>query len=251
LGRRAIGLGLLLLAAVADRALAQADYPSKPVSFVVPFAPGGLNDMLARLLSQRLEQRLGKPFIIENRPGASGVTATVAVAKSAPDGHTIMTASSTLMAFNVTVRKNLPYDPRRDLTPLALLSRSPFVLVVNPALPVHSVADLVRLAKERPGQLAIGTPGSGTFHHLNAELFKSMFGLDLIHVPYKGALPALTDLAGGHTSFMFADVPPACRSCRSEKSGRSASPRRSASRRCPTSRHSPRWACRATMPPRG
>jgi len=120
-----------------------------------------------------------------------------------------MMASSTLLALNVTVHKNLPYDPRKDLTPVSLLARVPFVLVVNPDLPVHSVADLVRLAKDKPGQIAFGTPGPGTFHHLNAEMFKSIFGLDLIHVPYKGALPALTDLAGGHIQMMFSDVPPA------------------------------------------
>ena len=118
-------------------------------------------------------------------------------------------ASSTLLATNVTFRKNLPYDPRKDMTPLALLARVPYVLVVNPSLPVHSVDDLVKLAKARPGQLSFGTPGPGTFHHLNAELLKTMFGLDLIHVPYKGTAPALNDLAGGHISFMFCDLPPA------------------------------------------
>jgi tripartite-type tricarboxylate transporter receptor subunit TctC len=109
----------------------------------------------------------------------------------------------------VSVRRNLPYDPRRDLTPIALLARVPFVLVVNPALPINSVADLVKLAKDKPGSIAFGTPGPGTFHHLNAEMFKGMFGLDLVHVPYKGSAPALSDLAGGHIQMMFCDVPPA------------------------------------------
>jgi tripartite-type tricarboxylate transporter receptor subunit TctC len=118
-------------------------------------------------------------------------------------------ASSTVLAINVTVRKNLAYDPRKDLTPIALLARVPFVLLVNPDLPVRSVADLVRLAKEKPGQLSFGTPGPGTFHHLNAELFKGIFGVDLVHVPYKGSAPALADLAGGHIQMMFCDVPPA------------------------------------------
>jgi tripartite-type tricarboxylate transporter receptor subunit TctC len=198
-----------LMAVVAPAAAQSVDYPVKPVTFIVPFAPGGVTDIFARLLGRNLEQRLGKPFVIENRPGGGGVTAAVAVAHAPPDGHTLMMASSTLLALAVTVRKNLPYDPRTDLTPIALLARVPFVLVVNPSLPVHSVADLVRLAREKPGQLAYGTPGPGTFHHLNAELFKSQFGLDLIHVPYKGALPALNDLIGGHIAFMFSDVPPA------------------------------------------
>jgi tripartite-type tricarboxylate transporter receptor subunit TctC len=147
--------------------------------------------------------------VVENRPGGGGITAAAAVANATPDGYTIMMASSTVLAINVTVRKSLPYDPRTALTPIALLARVPFVLVVNPELPIHSVADLVKLAKEKPGQIAFGTPGPGTFHHLNAEMFKSIFGLDLVHVPYKGSAPALNDLVGGHIQMMFCDVPPA------------------------------------------
>ncbi|MGA7487114.1 MAG: tripartite tricarboxylate transporter substrate binding protein [Xanthobacteraceae bacterium] len=205
---------LMLLALVSGattgRALAQAsDYPNRPVTFIVPFAPGGVTSLFARVLGQKLEQRLGKPFVVENRPGGGGVTAAAAVAHATPDGYTIMMASSTVLAINVSVRKNLPYDPRTELTPIALLARVPFVLVVNPALPIHSVADLVQLAKDKPGQIAFGTPGPGTFHHLNAEMFKSIFGLDLVHVPYKGSAPALNDLVGGHIQMMFCDVPPA------------------------------------------
>jgi tripartite-type tricarboxylate transporter receptor subunit TctC len=197
-------------AAAADRAAAQApDYPNRPVTFIVPFAPGGVTSLFARVLGQKLEQRLGKPFVVENRPGGGGVTAATAVAHAVPDGYTIMMASSTVLAINVTVRKNLPYDPRTELTPIALLARVPFVLVVNPALPVRSVADLVKLAKDKPGQIAFGTPGPGTFHHLNAEMFKGIFGLELVHVPYKGSAPALNDLVGGHIQMMFCDVPPA------------------------------------------
>jgi tripartite-type tricarboxylate transporter receptor subunit TctC len=209
---RCVLLILLLgpAAAAADRAAAQApDYPNRPVTFIVPFAPGGVTSLFARVLGQKLEQRLGKPFVVENRPGGGGVTAATAVAHAVPDGYTIMMASSTVLAINVTVRKNLPYDPRTDLTPIALLARVPFVLVVNPALPVRSVADLVKLAKDKPGQIAFGTPGPGTFHHLNAEMFKGIFGLELVHVPYKGSAPALNDLVGGHIQMMFCDVPPA------------------------------------------
>jgi tripartite-type tricarboxylate transporter receptor subunit TctC len=208
--------GSLIFAALAlslgsaERATAQtSDYPTRPVTFIVPFAPGGVTSLFARILGQKLEQRLGKPFVVDNRPGGGGVTAAATVANAAPDGYTIMMASSTILAINVTVRKSLPYDPRKDLTPIALLARVPFVLVVNPSLPVQSVADLVKLAKEKPGQLAFGTPGPGTFHHLNAEMFKGIFGLDLIHVPYKGSAPALNDLVGGHIQLMFCDVPPA------------------------------------------
>jgi tripartite-type tricarboxylate transporter receptor subunit TctC len=207
---RGVLLALLLLGAAPERAAAQAsDYPTKPVTFVVPFAPGGVTTLFARLLGQKLEQRLGKPFVVENRPGGGGVTAAVAVAHSPPDGHTIMMASSTILAVNVSMRKNLAYDPRKDLQPIALLARVPFVLLVNPELPVHSVADLVKLAKDKPGGVSFGTPGPGTFHHLNAEMFKGIFGLNLVHVPYKGSAPALSDLAGGHIQMMFCDLPPA------------------------------------------
>ncbi len=184
-------------------------YPSRTVTFVVPFAPGGVTGLFARVLGQKLEQRLGKPFVVEHRPGGGGVTAATAVARATPDGYTIMMASSTVLAINFTVRKNLPYDPRKDLTPIALLARVPFVLLVNPELPIKSVDDLVKYAKANPGKVSYGTPGPGTFHHLNAEMFKSMFGLNLVHVPYKGSAPGLTDLVAGHIQMMFCDVPPA------------------------------------------
>lgn len=205
-----LSLSLAAVGGTPQRAQAQAtDYPNRPVSFIVPFAPGGVTSLFARILGQKLEQRFGKPFVVENRPGGGGITAATAVANATPDGYTIMMASSTVLAINVTMRKNLPYDPRTALTPIALLARVPFVLVVNPALPIQSVADLVKLAREKPGQIAFGTPGPGTFHHLNAEMFKGIFGLDLVHVPYKGSAPALNDLVGGHIQMMFCDVPPA------------------------------------------
>lgn len=200
----AIGVGLLGRAA-ADTG----DYPNRPVTFIVPFAPGGVTSLFARLLGQKLEQRFGKPFVVDNRPGGGGVTAAMAVAHAPPDGYTIMMASSTILAVNVGMRKNLPYDPRKDLQPISLLARVPFVLLVNPALPIHSVADLVRLAREKPGSVSFGTPGPGTFHHLNGEMFKGIFGLNLVHVPYKGSAPALNDVAGGHIQMMFCDLPPA------------------------------------------
>jgi tripartite-type tricarboxylate transporter receptor subunit TctC len=201
-------IGGAFLALVPQCALAQ-DYPTRPVTFVVPYAPGGATDIFARLLANKLEQRLGRPFVVENKPGASAIIAATAVARSAGDGYTLMMASSTPMALNVTVRKSLPYDPTVDLAPVALVARVPYVLVVNPDLPVHSVPELVKYIKDNPGKISFGTPGTGTFHHLNAELFKSMFGLNMIHVPYKGTVPALTDVMAGHIQFMFSDVPPA------------------------------------------
>jgi tripartite-type tricarboxylate transporter receptor subunit TctC len=184
-------------------------YPSRPVTFVVPFAPGGATGLVARIIGQKLEERLGKPFIVEHRAGGGGVIAVTQVARGTPDGYTIMMASSTALAINVNVRKSLPYDPRKDITPIALIARMPFVLVVNPDLPVQSVADLVKLAKDKPGQLSFASVGPGTIHHLDAELFKSIFGLNLVHVPYKGTGPALQDLAGGFVQFMFAEIPAA------------------------------------------
>ena len=199
-----------LLVLLPRGASAQAsDYPNRPVSFIVPFAAGGVTSVFARLIGQKLEAKFGKPFVVENRPGGGGVTAAHTVARSSPDGYTIMMASSTVMALAVSVRKNLPYDPRKDLTPISLLARVPFVLVVNPDLPIQSVAELVKLAKEKPGEMSFGTVGPGTFHHINAEMFKSIFGLDLVHVPYKGTAPALQDVVAGHIPFMFSDVPPA------------------------------------------
>src|SRR5262245_52600356 len=200
----------VLLAAAPQHAIAQAsDYPNRPVTLVVPFAPGGSTGLIARIVAQKLEQRLGKPFVVDHRPGSGGMLGVTAAARAAPDGYTIMMASSTALAINYSVRKQLPYDPRKDITPIALIARLPFVLVVNPDLPVRSVGDLVKLAKDKPGQLSFASVGPGTIHHLNAELFKSTFGLDLVHVPYKGSSPALQDLVGGHVHFMFVDLPPA------------------------------------------
>jgi tripartite-type tricarboxylate transporter receptor subunit TctC len=201
-------IGCALMGVWPARAPAQ-DYPTRPVTFVVPYAPGGATDIFARVIAHKLEQRFGRAFVVENKPGASAIIAATAVARSAGDGYTLMMASSTPMALNVTVRKSLPYDPRVDLAPVALVARVPYVLVVNPDLPVHSVPELVKYIKDNPGKISFGTPGTGTFHHLNAELFKSMFGLNMIHVPYKGTVPALTDVMAGQIQFMFSDVPPA------------------------------------------
>jgi tripartite-type tricarboxylate transporter receptor subunit TctC len=204
----ALALAFVILS-FANVAAQVSDFPNKAITLVVPLAPGGSNDILARLVGQKLERKFGKPVIIENRPGAGGITAALGVVRGAPDGYTMITASSTMMALNVTIRKQMPYDPRKDLTPIAMTVRTPFVLVVNPALPIHSVADLVKLARERNKPLSFGTPGPATFHRLSAEILRNMFELEFIHVPYKGTVPALNDLMGGHIDFMFADIPPA------------------------------------------
>jgi tripartite-type tricarboxylate transporter receptor subunit TctC len=182
------------------------DYPNHQVTFIVPFAPAGGTDVLARLLAQKLEQELGEPFVVENRPGAGTVIATNFVAKSPPDGYTIMMDVSSL-AIDVTLYKSLPYDAAEDLALVALIARVPFVLVVSPSLPVESVEDLIKLAKERP--LSYGSGGIGAFHHLAAALFCSMAGIKMTHVPYHGTAPALNDLLGGYIQLMFSDLGPA------------------------------------------
>jgi len=185
------------------------DYPTKPVTIVIPFAAGGAGDILARMLSPRLEKAFGKPFVVENRPGAGGVIGAVHTAKSVPDGHTIMIAPSPTMAVNVTLYKKLPYDPAADFVPLAMAAQTPFVLVVNPGLPIKSVADLITWVKAQKGKVSYATAGAGVPHHLFAELLKSMTGIDMSPVPYKGSAPAVTDVVAGHVPLMFVDLGPA------------------------------------------
>jgi tripartite-type tricarboxylate transporter receptor subunit TctC len=201
-------LGPVLLVLTLQPAFSHAqEYPNRQVTFVVPFAPGGGTDVLGRMLGQKLTERFGKPFVIENKPGAGTLTAAMQVVKSPPDGHTIMMATSSTMAINVTLYKHLPYEPGKDLALVAVLCSVPFVLVVNPELPVKSVADLVKLAKEK--SLSYGSGGPGSFHHLMAELFSSIFDVKMTHVPYRGTLPGLNDVIAGHIPLMFSDMAPA------------------------------------------
>jgi tripartite-type tricarboxylate transporter receptor subunit TctC len=206
-----LGFSLLaLMAAGAAGTCANAQtYPARPVTFVVPFAAGGGTEFLARLLGQRLEQRLGKPFVIENRPGGGGVIGALSVARAAPDGYTILMAPAPVMAINAALHKKLPYDPAVDFVPVALVVATPYVLVATPSLSVQSASDLGELAKAKPGQLSFASAGLGTPHHLFAQLFKSMAGVEMTHVPYRGSVPALSDVAAGHVQLMFCDIPPA------------------------------------------
>jgi tripartite-type tricarboxylate transporter receptor subunit TctC len=198
----------LLATAVAPSARAD-DYPTRPVTLIVPYTPGGSTEILSRIVAQNLEQRLGKPVIVENKPGAGTVIGTTAVAQSAPDGYTLLMATVTPMAINVAVHKSLPYDPAADFVPLGMVASSPFFLIVNPELPVNTVKELVAYAKANPGKLSYGSAGVGTPHQLYMEMFKSMTGTQMAHVPYKGSLPVLDDVIGGHIQLMFCDVPPA------------------------------------------
>jgi tripartite-type tricarboxylate transporter receptor subunit TctC len=199
-------ISLLLFAASAARAQ---DYPNRTVTIVAPSAPGGMYSILARLIGSKLARLYGQTFVIENRPGASSITGAAFVAQAAPDGYTLMTAATTTLATNVSLHKNLPYDPLIDFMPIVQIARSPEVLLVNAALPVHSIADLIKLARSTKGGLSFGSAGPGTGQHLNGELFKMLLGIPMQHVPYKGMQPALNDLAGGHIAVMTSPIPPA------------------------------------------
>ncbi len=179
------------------------------MTIVVPFSPAGSTDMLARTLGQKLEQRLGKTFMVENRPGAGTLIAASAVAKAEPDGHVLLMAPSSTMAVNVALYKKLPYDPTTDLIPVAGLAHVPFILVVHPSLPTNSLQEFIKYAKDRPGRLSFASVGPGVPHHLYAEILMSMTGIEMTHVPYKGSAPALNDVVAGHIPLMFSDIPPA------------------------------------------
>jgi tripartite-type tricarboxylate transporter receptor subunit TctC len=203
--RLSLALTVLFAVCAAQPVCAQS-YPSRPVTIEVPFAAGGGSDLLARLVAQQLEMKLGKPFVVENRPGASTTLAAMTVVRAAADGYTLMQATSSTMAINVTMLKKMPYEPLKDLIPVALLSSSPFFLVVNKDLPVKSVADLIALAKAKPNSLNYGSGGPGSMHHLSTELFESLAGITMTHVPYKGTPPAMNDLIAGNIQVLFGDT---------------------------------------------
>src|SRR5215475_1537812 len=189
--------------ALTNPAAAQ-DYPARPVRLVVPFPPGGSNDVVGRLVATHLANRLGKQVVVDNRGGAGGVIGTEVVAKSPADGYTLLVISMA-HAVNPWLYK-LSYDPIKDFVPIGLLAKGANVLVVHPSLPVNSVKDLVALAKQKPGDLQYASAGIGSFQHLGSELFKLMAGVDILHVPFKGGGPALIDVVGGHTKVMFSSM---------------------------------------------
>src|ERR1700741_973242 len=194
----------LILAVLALAAPVCGAFPEKPVRFVIGFTPGGPSDILARAVGQKLAERWGQQVVIENRPGAGGNLAAEAVAKSAPDGYTWLLGNNSILATNQTLYRSLGYDPVKDFAPVSLVAVQPNILVVNPQLPVKSVAELVEYARKHPGKLNYASSGSGAAAHLAGELFKAMAGVDLVHVPYKGAQPALTDVIAGQVQMMFA-----------------------------------------------
>jgi tripartite-type tricarboxylate transporter receptor subunit TctC len=182
-------------------------YPSHAVKIVVPFPPGGSNDIIARILAQKLTERDGQPFVVENRGGAGGNIGSDAVASSDPDGYTLLLTAPPPLTTNAALYKNLKYDPSQAFAPIALVATVPIVLVVHPSIPVKNVRELIALAKAKPGVLNFGSSGNGSTNHLAGELLKSMTGIDIVHVPYKGAAPAMTDLIGGHIPMMFDNMP--------------------------------------------
>jgi tripartite-type tricarboxylate transporter receptor subunit TctC len=206
---------LVAILALPGIALAQA-FPSKPIRIVVAFAPGGIADFAARSVSQKLSENFGVPVVVENRPGAGGITGAEIVAKSPPDGYTLLVTSIS-HTINPSVRKSLPFDAVRDFAPVTLITDAPNLLVVHPSLPVKSVKELVALARARPGQINYASSGTGTSTHLSGELFKSLARVDVVHVPYKGGGPAVIDLVGGHVETMFSTLPSVLQQVRAGK----------------------------------
>src|SRR2546423_15327841 len=202
--RRGILAFLIGLAALTLGLPARAEYPNRPVALIVAFTPGGPSDLLSRILGKKLEQLLGQPFVIENRPGAGGNIAAEAAAHAAADGYTLLMGNNSILATNASLYKKIGYDAERDFAPISLIGSQANILVVNPALPVRSLADLIALAKAKPGKLNFASSGYGAAAHLAGELFKRQAGVDIVHVAYKGAAPALQDVIGGHVEMMFA-----------------------------------------------
>ena len=200
--RTCIEVACACVLAISLPAMAQT-YPSKPIRLVVPYPPGGGSDTIARPLSQKMSEDLGQQVIIDNRGGAGGNVGMEMVARAAPDGYTIVLALTAQLAVNVSLYRKLPYDPLRDYAPITLLGNGPYILVTHPSLPARSVKDLIALAKARPGQIAYASSGSGSGGHLAMELFKTMTGTDLLHIPYKGGGPALVDLLAGQVQALF------------------------------------------------
>ena len=206
----------LLLALFAAACGAQG-FPDRPVRILVGYPPGGGTDLVARLVAQPLGERWGQPVVVENRPGAAAIIATEAVVKAKPDGYVLLMAYATELAVNPATFKKLPYDPLRDLMPIARLGAAPLVMAVHPSLPAKSVAELVALAKGKPGALSYSSSGQGSVHHFAGELFKLRAGADIVHIPYKGSGPATADAVSGQVQVTFASVASVLRFVQSDR----------------------------------
>jgi len=206
--RRTVRLVAALMFALCGAAAAQ-DYPSRPITLVVPYAAGGGNDVMARIVAEKMSKSLGQQIVIENKGGAGGSIATRQVAKSAPDGYTLGLGGTGTLAINPTLYPNVGYDPRKDFAPVGLIATSALVVLVHPGVAAKSIAELIALAKRDPGKMNYASAGSGSGIHLGTELLAHMAGVKLTHIPYKGSSPALTDLIGGHVSIYLSSLPPA------------------------------------------
>ena len=203
-----IGLltGLILPAALVSPAAAAQNYPAKAIRMIVPFPPGGPNDILGRVVAQKLAEQLGQQVVVDNRGGAGGIIGAELAARAVPDGYTLLFGGTAPLAITPGMHKNLPYDPTRDFAAVSLVGTAPSMLIAHPAVPVKTIKDLIDLAKAKPGQLNFASAGIGTPPHLAGELFKSMAGVDMVHVPYKGGGPALTDLLAGQVGLYFSGI---------------------------------------------
>jgi tripartite-type tricarboxylate transporter receptor subunit TctC len=197
---------LLVLAVLGTAPALAQNYPTKPIRILIAQAPGSATDVISRLVGNRLSEALGQPIVIEARPGAGGVVGTEAAARSAPDGYTLFMANNSTHGSNPAVYAKLPYDALGDFAPIAFVASVPYVLVVDPSLQVKSVPQLIALAKSRPGKMNYASAGNGSTHHFCGELLKSLAGVDLLHIPYKGSPPAIAGLLGGEVSLMFANL---------------------------------------------
>ncbi len=193
----------MLLGSASVTAAQITPYPARPIRFVVPFPAGGPLDLVARSIGQELSRSWGQPVIVDNRPGAGGNIGADLVAKAPPDGYTILMGAVSTHAINVTLYSKLPYDPINDFAPITLVTSVPNVLVLHPSVPAHNVTELIALAKAKPGQLNFASGSTGSAGHLAGELFKTMAGVDMVHIPYKGAAPAVVDLLAGHVALIF------------------------------------------------
>lgn len=205
---RTLVLAATALLGLAPAAHAQA-WPTKPVTIVAAYPAGGVADQMARLLAAELGKRLGQPVIVENRVGASGIIGAASVAKAAPDGHTLLMAAMAEIVFTPYMHERMAYAPDKDLAPVAMAVRFPFMLVTHPSVPARTTADVIALARKNPGQYTYATGGNGSVQHLAMEMFARMAGVQMRHIPYKGVTPALTDVLGNQVSMMFAGFPPA------------------------------------------
>jgi len=198
---------LIIVLVSATAAMAAQEYPTKSIRLIVPFAPGGGTDLIARMISKGLTELLGQTVLVDNRPGAGGVTGANLVAKAAPDGHTLLMGTPGPLTINPNLRSKIPYDPLKDFSPICLTTISPFILVLNPAVPAKTVKELIALAKAKPDALNFGSAGNGAVSHLAGERFKALTGIQIVHVPYKGGGQSLIDLLSGQVQIVIENLP--------------------------------------------